>query len=391
MAGFECEFVEQPPKVIQTECPICLLVLREPFQVVCCGKSYCKECVEQIKASTQDCPTCKVRNIFCYPNKGLQQSLYDIKVYCTHKSKGCEWTGELRELDNHLNSDPPADKFLEGCPFTVINCPLSCAGCETGVCRKDVKAHVNDKMSSHVMTLTAQMKSFEQQLQENHSLRAHLKLIEGDKQYLEQRVTELEMKVSDLDVKNRELEEKMKIMEVKQPLVASEPQPGHDQPISKLPVGHLTDTFKPIGAEFTMTNFEEYRRDNDMWYSPHFYTHPNGYKMCLRVHANGDNIWKGTHITVCVSIMRGEFDDQLKWPFRGDITIQLLNQEGEGHHTRTLCYNDKVEDKYACRVMKGKRASYVWGHGVFLPHTDLRPKYLKNDCIKLRIKRVILN
>ena len=158
MAGFECEFVEQPPQIIQTECPICLLVLREPFQVTCCGKSYCKECIEQIKASTQDCPTCNVRNIFSYPNLGLQQSLYDFHVYCTHKSKGCEWTGELRELDNHLNSDPPADKFLEGCPFTVINCPLSCAGCETGVCRKDVKAHVNDKMSSHVMTLTAQMK-----------------------------------------------------------------------------------------------------------------------------------------------------------------------------------------------------------------------------------------
>jgi hypothetical protein len=35
-----------------------------------------------------------------------------------------------------------------------------------------------------------------------------------------------------------------------------------------------------------MTNFEEYKKDNDIWFSPHFYTHPNGYKMCLGVVAN---------------------------------------------------------------------------------------------------------
>ena len=37
--GYEYEFVEKPPKA---ECPICLLpvVLREPYQATCCGKSF---------------------------------------------------------------------------------------------------------------------------------------------------------------------------------------------------------------------------------------------------------------------------------------------------------------------------------------------------------------
>ena len=116
MAGFECDFVDKPPKAVQFECPICLLVLREPYQATCCGKSFCKECIEPLKANSQPCPTCSGTERFAlFHNLGLQQSLYDFHVSCTHKSQGCEWTGELRELDNHLNSDPPADKSLQGC------------------------------------------------------------------------------------------------------------------------------------------------------------------------------------------------------------------------------------------------------------------------------------
>ena len=129
MAGFECEFIEKPPNAVQSECPICLLVLREPYQATCCGNSFCRQCADRAKARNQVCPTCNDRNFNLFHNLGLQRSLYDFQVYCTHKSKGCEWTGELRELDNHLNSDPPADESLQGCSFTLIKCPLNCAGC----------------------------------------------------------------------------------------------------------------------------------------------------------------------------------------------------------------------------------------------------------------------
>ena len=86
-SGFECEFAEKVSKGIQAECPICLLVLREPYQATCCGKSFCKRC---IKAANQTCPTCNDQEFTLFPNKGLQQSLYDFQVYCIHKSRGCE-------------------------------------------------------------------------------------------------------------------------------------------------------------------------------------------------------------------------------------------------------------------------------------------------------------
>ena len=43
--AFECEFVEPPPCVFQTECSICSLVLCDPYQSQCCGTSMCHLCI----------------------------------------------------------------------------------------------------------------------------------------------------------------------------------------------------------------------------------------------------------------------------------------------------------------------------------------------------------
>ena len=381
VAGMECEFVEKPPKAFQCDCPICLLVLREPCQATCCGKSFCKKCIHRIKAANQACPTCNDKDFTLFPNKGLQQSLYDFRVSCTHKSKGCEWTGELRELDNHLNLDPPADKSLQGCPFTLIKCPLSCVGCEKGVYRKDAKAHVSDQLLSKVVIQSAQIKALEQQLQ-------HISLQFETR--IKERVTELETKVSELSIQNGELKSEIKALKLNLPEIVSED--SSDQPTSKpQPVTHITGTYRPSGAKFTMTGFEEYQKDNERWLSPHFYTHPNGYKMCLGVYATGALSGKGTHLSVYVHVLQGEFDDQLKWPFRGHITVQLVNQEEDKDHVvNTTHFTSSIPHNCCKRVMEEGCRGSGRGCGQFLPLTELEPKYLKNDCIKLCIKRVEL-
>ena len=58
-----------------------------------------------------------------------------------------------------------------------------------------------------------------------------------------------------------------------------------------------------------------------------------GYKMCIGVDANGSNTGEGTHISVYLHLMAGEYDnDNLKWPFHGEVTVQLLNQRNNGNH-----------------------------------------------------------
>ncbi len=112
--GFDCEFVKPPPsEYIQSHCPVCLQIIREPHQVTCCGMKFCKACIEHIKAIKKPCPTCTDRSFSSFPTKGLKQSLYSLKVRCSHQKDGCEWTGELRQLDEHLNTDPQPEKQLD--------------------------------------------------------------------------------------------------------------------------------------------------------------------------------------------------------------------------------------------------------------------------------------
>ena len=162
----------------------------------------------------------------------------------------------------------------------------------------------------------AQLKYFEEKVLNFQSTTEQLKTqfeeFKRDSEYLVLRTTNLEATIVELSVKNGELENEIKALKQ-----SSSTEQQH------LPNEYVTGTYmyKPSGAEFIMTYFEEFRKDSDMWYSPHFYTHPCGYKMCLSIDANGIGCGEGTHLSVFVYLMRGEFDDQLKWPFRGSVTV----------------------------------------------------------------------
>ena len=120
--GYECEFVEKPPTVVQSECPVCLQILREPYQTNCCGYAFCQVCIERVKADNTPCPCCKAEKFDKFEDKRLKRTLYEFKVYCINKPQGCQWVGELSQLDNHLNSDPSQEHQHKGCQCTLIKC-----------------------------------------------------------------------------------------------------------------------------------------------------------------------------------------------------------------------------------------------------------------------------
>ena len=101
--GYDCKFMEPPPSPFQTECPICHLILRNPYQVTCCGTNFCHSCSDRFQANKNPCPTCREDNFDVFPNKGLTRSLNQMVVLCIYNKDGCKWRGELRELERHLN------------------------------------------------------------------------------------------------------------------------------------------------------------------------------------------------------------------------------------------------------------------------------------------------
>lgn len=79
------------------------------------------------------------------------------------------------------------------------------------------------------------------------------------------------------------------------------------------------------------------------FYSPAFFSSENGYKMCLRLYLNGDYDARGTHLSLFLVIMRGEYDALITWPFSNEILFRLIDQSASNstqYHITSSFYPD---------------------------------------------------
>ena len=702
VVGFDCEFVERPPKAFQVDCPVCLLVVREPHQVTCCGYSFCQPCINRVERDKKPCPTCNEAAFSVFPNKGLRRAIYEHQVLCGHQKLGCQWVGELRELDDHLNESPILGRQFVGCefaevecndcgksfqrqhfkahqleqhlfsceychnyesyfedvvknhypicgfypvpcpnecgvyperenldhhvskecPLTVVYCDFHYAGCELQFLRIDMPAHLTENLVPHmaqlatynqkkvqekdqqIMQLTEDLrketkvnrqkidrleveneglsKSLLQKKDEIAQLRedlhatteniaelkesAHVKeeTLKQESESLRQQIYELRQKY-DTDVHQKEEATKLEIAqltkkcedivskgddalrattdkitelqeilcvkeealkqeishlrqkqddtllnlhkieeatkqelvqlvqkqdvdvtEVKQEQHKSENKiiarlkivqedvrkqeetlqhevaafrHVHEDAVSKSesmkreigkiqgenetltvrmqnvqeevhrneemrrqemselrinkrrkPVfleSDLTQPTVPLEVQmpdvthttplvdFTMTEFEEHKRNKDIWYSEPFYTHPRGYKLHLQVYANGNRNGKNTHVSVGVCLMRGDFDNDLSWPFCGDVSVMLLNQKDKKNsECQTVHFSLEKSFDINHRVIDGESAPRARIIYQFLPHNQLghnpakNCQFLKDDCLCFRVTQV---
>ena len=102
--GYDCKFVKPPTSVFQTECPVCHLVLCDPHQTRCCGTNFCRSCIHRVQDHNKPCPNCRTNYFEVFQDKRLKRSLLQLHVFCTYSKDGCKWSGELAELEHHLNT-----------------------------------------------------------------------------------------------------------------------------------------------------------------------------------------------------------------------------------------------------------------------------------------------
>ena len=121
---------------------------------------------------------------------------------------------------------------------------------------------------------------------------------------------------------------------------------------------------------FTLHNFTHYRKHGLRWHSGPFYSCPLGYKMSIGVDADGNSGGHGTSVSLLVYLLRGEFDDHLKWPFRGSVTIQLLNERRDGGHFEAAVeFTDETPLVNSGQVTRDERGA-GWGP-LLIPHSLL--------------------
>ena len=100
----------------------------------------------------------------------------------------------------------------------------------------------------------------------------------------------------------------------------------------------LTDENLPV--TITVENFTSKKANEEVFYSKPFYSHPRGYKMCLKVNPNALGECPSSHVSVFIKLLHGPHDDQLHWPFVGSVRIELLDQlTGRDHHCYQLLFH----------------------------------------------------
>lgn len=131
--------------------------------------------------------------------------------------------------------------------------------------------------------------------------------------------------------------------------------------------------FFPPEYHFMLFPYKELKATNSEWYSPPLYTHPGGYKFCINVTPNGYEDAKGSHMSLYLVVLPGEFDDQLQWPVTISYNIQLLHINGG---TPVSYCREKVIIESKCN----KSFSLHGGIKHFTLH-EMESKYLKYDCL----------
>ena len=414
--GFECDFLENPPEYLQTECPICLHILREPYQVTCCGKSFCKLCIGMIRDVNKPCPCCKQDNFNDFPNKGLQQPLYAFKVYCVNKGKGCEWKGELGQLDNHLNNLQTGDTQLDGCKFVEVKCnycsdvisrskflyhtnelcdkrPFSCEYCSNYKSTYDDVIHNHWPVCGcHPVRCPNECGAFPQrQNLKNHIDKdCPLALMECEFCYAGCEVKlprrnmpdhlkdELVAHLSMLAASHKQQQEELKSLNIKHEEEIKELTRSHQDEIRILieRVGKVIKQTERVCSHIQIVPIEfsiENPRYNN-WSSTPFYSHSQGYK--LRLCFN----YSDQRSSLQCNLMLGEFDTFLKWPLKALMTIVIYHPlEGDDYElSMSLDHKARLSDNSEIRYC-----------GIMSLNIDIN-SYICDNCLKFRVVGVQL-
>ncbi|XP_078350403.1 TNF receptor-associated factor 6-like isoform X1 [Oculina patagonica] len=414
-------------------CLICHLAIREPV-LTRCGHRFCRQCLEQCftwqngQRQSCPCPIDRADLVFekdVFPDKATERKILSLVIKCP--STECNWTGELRQKQNHLSS----------CPYKVVHCTND--NCKDVILRKDLDRHVGSLCKWRVMLCTHCSEPHPKCQEEKHykeckkyqvecpygcgaamqreklphhtgelcklseilcpyytmgcnvmvkreQLESHLDA--AARRHLDLACVKLNTNQEEFKETTRKLECKIEAMEKK---LDSQKQLTANLG-TKLDGEVLKLKEKSPPYMWKIEGFNEILRDAKRGWdteieSGYFFTGPNGYKLMVRMYPNGNGAGKNTHISVYLCILRGKYDAALPWPFRKTVTLNLIDQHE--NTKRRQNYVQKVScdgwsDAFARPVTDSNNG---YGCPTFISHEELRRRpYIVDDTLFLQVQ-----
>ena len=363
-----------------------------------CGERVQRRSLEEHKS--QHCPlrpfTCQYCNHKATHQKVTNEHWPVCEKYPLPCPNECGEEIERQHLKGHLE---------QSCELEVIQCDFSYAGCGAQLQRRLMSAHMKEGMEAHlslvaqnipILQSTVQQqgdrikeqgdqieKQQEDQIEQQIIQQSYLIKQQEDQIKQEEQIKQLgdQIKQQEDQIKQQEDQIKQQEDQIKQQGDQIKQQGGLLDCLINMQLGKLVP---PV--DIVMDSFKKHKKSNDIWYSPPFYTHLGGYRMGLEVYANGIRKGKGTHVSVYVCLMKGEFDDLIKWPFHGKVIIQLKKSDSQ-HYEKLLHLTDDISSDSVCKPTEKRNKGY--GSSQYISH-DEAGGYLKDDKLVFCVSDIVV-
>lgn len=317
--GYDLEFLDSPPD--EYHCPICHLVMKDPQIVDCCGYKYCLGCIDRVSLASKPCPMCQEVTFKNMSEKQLQRKILDLKVYCVEKKHGCEWDGEIRQLEIHLNGK---------CLYVQVSCPLNCG-----------KVMQRSKLSQHEEDDCPQRSPEVKLISLMRKLETRLVAVETKCSAQEEEMVLLRKELD--EVKQTKEEQTQKIVTLEEKLKTTASTQEKDFTITLRAIeGELIRRCISFPVRVTIGGSET------SWISPPFYSHPKGYVLQLKaklqkfsspvdslaysLFSSGRSPDKG-RIKLSLNVLP-QSNDGLEWPIYVSVDVLVLSAIDENSNAK---------------------------------------------------------
>jgi len=423
------------------KCIYCSQILISAYQTSC-GCRYCKKCLDEHRGkSTTKCLCGESENLEqSMPDNAVNREIANMKVSCLCKSAGCKYEDSLKNMYNHQEECEFQSVACPECKKLVTkslldahlekNCPMRKATCE--YCQKSMKldilkkTHLNadDKdlcekfitfcpnkcgelnkvtLRDHLLVcknkptacpfshfgcnwLLTPLNSM-QHLQEeilNHST----SLIHHFKEFDAMKVS-----LDNLYKEHKSLKEKndkliQEVSSLKREIDRSPRSSSRSTTNVEKIIVNRNGTYIWKIEEFSIKKNKAMNGDKLSVTSEPFYTSEFGYKMSMKIYPAGDGVGKGLYLSVFFTLMKGDYDNMLQWPFKNKVTLTIIDQKDKTNH-----YSDtfKPDPKSTCYQQPVEEYNIASGSPKFILFEQLNDKYIKKDTIFLKIDVLLGN
>ena len=392
-------------------CPICGVALRDPQQTVC-GHRFCGACLEPLKKDKDSfsCPICRAEltSVRVFPDNAIKRHVMSLKVKCDEHESGCEWQGELRQLDDHPDH----------CQFVLLSCSL---GCGKNAMRRDMDNHVKMCPRREVPCQHCDGKFEHQHMEEHYDndcpqfpmmcpqdcgeelvrcqkddhvavdgtcpntdmkcafedagcpfIGKRKDMGQHTKENIENHLTMSHLKVKELNVEVEEQGMAMNDVTIDLYKTVREMQEALKKAKEKANFHYL---WKVTGWSLHMQKAKETQKYRII--SEKVYVSVPGHRVVMMLCPNASR--SSNNVGIFLYVVEGEYDDFIEWPFRLDYAFSVIDQQKNRQ--------DKTKN-FKFRGIEGFDSPGGTGYGYpkFISHEELQTRsFVKNDCLFVKL------